>query len=74
MIQAVKSHFKSKNIKKSIVKGIKEFENYNEEDCMLLYLDKLKSIWRYDEEIYDCHLGVGIQLCFSKLFNFKFEF
>ena len=50
--------FKSKNIKKSIVKGIKEFENYNEEDCMLLFLDKLKSIWRYDEEIYECHLGV----------------
>lgn len=42
------------------MKGIKDFENYNEEDCMLLYLEKLKSIWKYDEEIYECHLGVSI--------------
>jgi hypothetical protein len=60
---------KTKNIKKLIVKGMKEYDSYNEEDCMLLYLEKLKNIWRFDEEIYECQLGV----CnVYKIFNFSF--
>ena len=66
---------KSKNIKKLIVKGMKEYDSYNEEDCMLLYLEKLKNIWRFDEEIYECQLGVclGVEFYFYFL-NFYLIF
>ena len=41
-----------------IIKGMKIYENLNEIDCMLKYLDKLYSLWKYNEETYKCHLGV----------------
>lgn len=47
-------NLKYKTIKKLIVKGIKENENHNEEDCMLIYLEKLKSVWNYYEETFNC--------------------
>ena len=50
--------FKAKNLKKMIIKGLKAYENWNEVDCMLKYLEKLSSIWKYFEESYKCHLGV----------------
>jgi hypothetical protein len=37
---------------------MKAYENLNEIDCMLKYLDILLSIWPYNEEQYKCHLGV----------------
>jgi focal adhesion kinase 1 len=49
---------KSKNIKKMIIKGLKVHENLNEIECMLKYLEKLYSLWKYNEEIFNCHLGV----------------
>jgi focal adhesion kinase 1 len=48
---------KSKNIKKMIIKGMKIYDSLNEIDCMLKYLDKLLSVWKYNEETYECHLG-----------------
>jgi focal adhesion kinase 1 len=54
--------FKTKSIKKLIIKGIKEYENHNEEDCMLIFLEKLKTLWKYNTETYECHLGVGLKI------------
>lgn len=50
---------KPKNIKKMIIKGLKVYENLKELECMIKYLEKLLSIWSYDEEVFKCHLGVG---------------
>ncbi len=52
--------FQSKTIKKLIIKGLKDYENHNEEDCMLIFLEKLKALWKYNTEIYACHLGVSL--------------
>jgi hypothetical protein len=48
-----------------IIKGMKIYENLNEIDCMLKYLDKLYNLWKYNEETYKCHLGVckNIEIC-----------
>ena len=46
---------------------MKIYENLNEIDCMLKYLDKLYSLWKYNEETYKCHLGVIIK----NFLNFK---
>ncbi|CAF0736648.1 unnamed protein product [Brachionus calyciflorus] len=48
---------KAKNLKKMIIKGLKTYENWNEADCMIKFLEKLTSIWKYAEESYQCHLG-----------------
>ena len=54
--------FKTKNIKKMIIKGLKVHENLNEIECMLKYLEKLQLIWKYNEETYKCFLGVSFNL------------
>jgi len=53
--------FKSKNIKKMIIKGLKAHENLNEMECMLKYLEKLLLLWKYNEETYNCTLGVSYE-------------
>jgi hypothetical protein len=50
---------KAKNIKKMIIKGVKVFENLNEIDCMMKYFEKLYNVWKFDEESFECHLGVS---------------
>jgi hypothetical protein len=40
-----------------IIKGIKVYENLNEAECMLKYLEKLKYLWKYNEESFKCFLG-----------------
>lgn len=42
-----------------IIKGLKAHENLNEVECMLLYLEKLKHLWKFNEETYNCSLGVS---------------
>lgn len=56
--------FKSKNIKKMIIKGLKVHESLNEIECMLKYLEKLQILWKFNEEIYNCHIGVFLKLVF----------
>lgn len=41
-----------------IIKGLKVHESLNEIECMLKYLEKLLSLWKFNEETYNCHLGV----------------
>ncbi len=62
---------KPKNLKKMIVKGMKPFENLNESDCMLRYLEKLSCLWKYNEETYKCHLGStwGVPICVNINFS-----
>lgn len=48
---------KSKNIKKMIIKGLKVHESLNEIECMLKYLEKLHTLWKFNEENFNCHLG-----------------
>ncbi len=42
-----------------IIKGLKAHENLNEMECMLKYLEKLLLLWKYNEETYNCTLGVS---------------
>lgn len=51
--------FKAKNIKKSIIKGVKAYENLNETDCMLKFFEKLYIVWKFNEENFNCNLGVS---------------
>lgn len=58
---------KAKNLKKMIIKGLKVYENLNETECMLKYLEKLINLWKYQEETYKCHLGVSFQNTLIKI-------
>jgi focal adhesion kinase 1 len=51
---------KAKNLKKTIIKGLKTFENLNEAECMHKYLEKLITIWKFNDESYRCHLEVRL--------------
>ena len=39
---------------------MKVHENLNEVECMLKYLEKLKVLWKFNEETYNCNLGVSV--------------
>jgi hypothetical protein len=45
---------KAKTVRKMIVKGLKSYENLSESDCMLMFLEKILEIWKYNEEAYTC--------------------
>ena len=47
-----------------IIKGLKVHESLNEIECMLKYLEKLQILWKFNEEIYNCHIGVFLKLVF----------
>lgn len=53
---------KSKNIKKTIIKGLKVYENLKELECMTKYLEKLLTIWNYNEEIFKCNSEVYLYI------------
>ncbi len=55
-----------------IIKGLKVHESLNEIECMLKYLEKLHTLWKFNEENFNCHLGVnGNKFLRKKEKNFK---
>jgi focal adhesion kinase 1 len=50
---------KQKNLRKMIQSNFKKFVNLSDKDCMIQFLEVVKSVIRFDQERFRCALGVS---------------
>jgi len=60
--KVILTSMKQKALRKLIQANFKKFTNLSDKDCMIQFLEVVRSVCRYDQEKFSCALGVSYEL------------